>query len=102
MSDDSRYTLKYINKLHTFLRCDLLHNVRRLTSTVRLHLMHTTQEYSTENNQNAVIRVYAYKKTFIHGSEGNTLHYLAGNTQTTNHSSDKRTLTLLTDAPPPP
>jgi len=50
MSDDSRYTLKYVHQETEKVPslCEPLYNARcRLTSTVRLHLMCTTQEYST-------------------------------------------------------
>lgn len=51
---------------------------------------------SDSKDQNAVIRVYTYKEKHSHTvREGNTLHYLAGNTQTTNHSSDNKTWILL-------
>jgi len=55
---------------------------------------------SDSKNQKIVIRIYTYKEKHSHSvSEGNTLHYLAGNIK---WQQNFDTVGSLTDAPPPP
>jgi len=92
MPDDSRYTLKYINKLSTFLRCVIFYTslVVGLTSTVWLQLMCTNQEYRT-------VQIRKHSFVFIRMKRNIHTRYLNETPCTILREiySDNRTLTLF-------